>query len=170
MVALPFLYNEALVSCSTQVVWVWQNKSHNYSQRFPRHFTSMHLTAALGLTYFLQHLITGYRNELHLYIDVHDSYGETPLSRAAMYGHESAVELLLRNGAIIDARGAHIGRGDALYVASMQGFDKIVELLLRKDVDVHTRSSRLGLALKGASSGGHNKVVELLLANGAIDK
>lgn len=130
----------------------------------------MHVTAALGLTHLLQHLMVGYGDELHLYIDVHDSYGETPLSRAAMYGHESAVKLLLRNGAVIDARGVQIGRGDALYVASAQGFDKIVELLLRKDVDVHTQSSRLGLALKEASFGGHNKVVELLLANGAIDK
>lgn len=88
MVALPFLYDETLVSCSTQVTWVLQYKADDYSQNFPRHVTGMHLAASFGLVCLLQDLINGDGNGHRLHIDMQDSYGQTPLLRATENGHE----------------------------------------------------------------------------------
>jgi ankyrin repeat protein len=168
-VALPFLCDKALVSCSTQVTSIPQNKyGHygSYSQKFPRHVTGMHLAASFGLTCLLQDLIDGDGNGHRLHIDVQDSpYGQTPLLRAAENGHELAVELLLNKGADVNAQGEK-EYGSALQAASFEGHDKIVELLLSKGADVNAQGGYYGCALHAASLEGHDKTIELLLSKG----
>jgi ankyrin repeat protein len=167
MMALPFLCDEILVSCSAQVMSVsqYKYKYKDYSQDFPRNVTGMHLTASFGLACLLQDLINGDGNEHHLHVDVQDSYGWTPLSKAAENGHEKVVELLLSKGADVNAQGGVYG--NALQAASFGGHDTTVELLLSQGADVNAQGGGYGNALQAASYRGHDTTVELLLSQGA---
>ncbi|KAF4547234.1 Ankyrin repeat-containing protein 42 [Elsinoe fawcettii] len=88
----------------------------------------------------------------------------TLLSWSANTGQAELVELLLRNGADVNAQGGF--HGNALQAASAKGHDKIVELLLGNGVDVNAQGGEYGNALQAASAKGHDKIVELLLGNG----
>jgi ankyrin repeat protein len=97
------------------------------------------------------------------------------------------VELLLGKGADVNAQGGDFG--NALQAASHEGHEKVIKLLLGKGADVNAQDSRFGNALHAASKEGadanaqggdfgnalqaasylrHEKVVELLLAGGAV--
>ena len=84
---------------------------------------------------------------------------------ASECGHEHIVELLLANGADVNAQGGRYG--NALQAASQDGHNKIVELLLEKGANVNAQGGLYGNALQAASQRGHNKIVELLLEKGA---
>ena len=113
----------------------------------------------------------------------------SPLEAAAGGGHLKVVELLLKSGANL-SRGSELYR--ALNKAAGGGHLKVVELLLKNGADINIRSyspSLMAAARKGglgssftfyekdvdgyspsleaAAGGGHLKVVELLLKNGA---
>jgi ankyrin repeat protein len=77
---------------------------------------------------------------------------------ASKNGHRDIVELLLNKGANVDAQ-----EGQALVFASINGFTEIVKLLL-----VHKATKGYGDSLRAASKGGHVKIVERLLKNGAV--
>jgi ankyrin repeat protein len=84
---------------------------------------------------------------------------------AARKGHTEVVNLLLNNGADVNAQGGKYG--SALWAASRGGHEQVVELLLNNGADVNAQDRRYGGALQAASSGGHEQVVELLLNQGA---
>lgn len=122
------------------------------------------------------------------------SKGETPLQVAAENGHKALVELLLANGADVNARDsygmtplhhaknvsvaelllankasvdAEDGRYQTpLYWAAADGRKDVAELLLANQADVGSRT-RGTTPLHAAAHGGHRGLVELLLANGA---
>ncbi|KAJ1322984.1 ankyrin repeat domain-containing protein 50 [Microdochium nivale] len=100
------------------------------------------------------------------------------------------VQLLLDNGADINAQGGYFGNalqaavssgneelvqllldsgakvrqgGDALRMASSRGYEKTVQLLLNNGAHLNAQSESLQIA----SSGGHEKIVQLLLDNGS---
>ena len=75
------------------------------------------------------------------------------------------VELLLRNGADVNAQGGLFD--GALQAASYAGNEKLVKLLLENGADVNAYDELFGSALQRASSRGYKEVVELLLRNGA---
>lgn len=125
-----------------------------------------------------------------------DLLPDGPMAVAAIYGHESIIELL--SGMNIDLEGecmlgsplrcaALMGRerimrklielgadingcgqhGTALQAASMKGHIQIVEFLLRSGAKINQTGGMYGTALQAASYLGHLNVVEVLLDAGA---
>jgi len=84
---------------------------------------------------------------------------------ASEAGDEEEVELLLDEGADVNAQGGEYG--NALQAASYGGHAKVVELLLDKGADVDAQGGEYGNALLAASYQGHAEVVGLLLDNEA---
>ncbi|KAJ7142814.1 ankyrin repeat-containing domain protein, partial [Mycena epipterygia] len=99
-------------------------------------------------------------------------YGSA-LSVACAGGHITIVEMLLDNGADVNARGG--GKyGSALQAASIGGHKDIVRLLLEKGAEINAMGRKHGngftlpgSALQDASEKGHVEIVLMLLQNGA---
>ncbi|ERS97064.1 hypothetical protein HMPREF1624_06393 [Sporothrix schenckii ATCC 58251] len=91
-------------------------------------------------------------------------YGNA-LQAASYKGYEKIVQLLLDNGADVNAQGGHYG--NALQAVSLRGHEKIVKLLFDKGADIHVQGGHFGNALQAASVFGHKKIIELLLDKGA---
>jgi|GEM_PF-212966 len=98
--------------------------------------------------------------------DVNNSGGvTTPLVEAADRGTIAAVELLLQNGAAVNA--ADAAGSTALMAASQRGAPDIVALLLEHGADANQRSKLGSTALSLANSAGHIAVVKRLRQAGA---
>ncbi|RYN17333.1 hypothetical protein AA0112_g12092 [Alternaria arborescens] len=93
-----------------------------------------------------------------------DKIGRTPLLIAAEHGHPGVIELLLEEGAEVNATSKI---GNALYAASYSNRKEVVELLLGKDIDINVRSGKYGTPLQAASAKGHKGIVALLSDKGA---
>ncbi|KAL9100680.1 MAG: hypothetical protein Q9163_003967 [Psora crenata] len=113
-------------------------------------------------------------------------YGNA-LQAASYKGYNKVVQMLLDNRANINAQGGWYG--NALQAASYKGDDKVVQILLDKGANINAQGGKYGNALQAASYGGyntlqaasyrgydilqaasykgHNKVVQMLLDNGA---
>lgn len=91
--------------------------------------------------------------------------GFTPLHIAADYGHKDVAELLINNGAEVDALSACAST--PLSSATICGHKDIVELLIAKGAAVNTKTTKGFIPLHFASSRGHKEIVELLIAKGA---
>ena len=85
------------------------------------------------------------------------SYGNA-LQATSFGGHDRTVELLLNEGADVNAQGGH--SGDTLQTP--QRHDRAVELLLSNGVNINAQGGMYGNALQAASLGGHDLIVELL--------
>jgi ankyrin repeat protein len=88
---------------------------------------------------------------------------ETPLHLAAQEGHKDLVELLLANGADVNAESS-FGL-TSLHVAVEH--KDVVELLLANKVEINAKASDGETPLHMVSKSDHKDVVELLLANRA---
>ena len=93
-----------------------------------------------------------------------DDYGNA-LQAASFGGHEKVVQMLLDQGADVNAQGGEYG--NALQAASVKGHEKVVQMLLDQGADVNAQGGNYGNALQAASVGGHEKVVQMLLDQGA---
>lgn len=124
--ALDFLLCKAKVEASSQALIVDNRYKWNleYSQRFPRNMTGLHLAAYFGVEEIVEeHHWKGAET------DAKDTYGRTPLSWASRYGHEAVVQLLLEKGAAVDLTDED-GRTPLLR-ASRNGHEVVVKQLLR---------------------------------------
>jgi ankyrin repeat protein len=93
------------------------------------------------------------------------SYGSTALHWAAGKGRKEIVELLLANGADVNAKNKD---GETpLYLAARDGRMDAVELLLTKGADVNAKNKDGETPLYLVAGDGRKDVVELLLAKGA---
>jgi ankyrin repeat protein len=93
-----------------------------------------------------------------------DNTGCTALYRAAEKGHDEVVQLLLENGADVNAQGGFCE--NALQVASDLGHDAVVKTLLDNGANVNAVGI-YGTALQAASLHGYEVIVRLLLDYGA---
>lgn len=96
--------------------------------------------------------------------------GWTPLMLAAAAGQEGISQLLVQNGADINARGFGGEQTEgitALMTAAMHGHLPIVNFLLEKGANVHFRSRSGFTALLLAASRGHLNCIDALLEKGA---
>lgn len=158
---MRFLENETLVEASTQTLMAFKTspQDSNYSQRFPRRVTGLHLASYFGIEQAVP-LLLG-RNGL----DSGDSYGRTPLSWAAINNHEHIAKLLLENGAKLEARST---TGEtALAYAALNGHGPVVMLLLSMGAQVDARSDSQSTPLLYAARRGHHNVVKILICHGA---
>ena len=94
--------------------------------------------------------------------------GDTPLHSAAQWGHTEIVQLLLNNGAVVDA--ANESQQTPLHYASAFRHKQVVELLVNAGADLNRKEkngySPLALASWPKSSP-RNDVSELLIQKGA---
>ncbi|SLM38552.1 P-loop containing nucleoside triphosphate hydrolase, partial [Lasallia pustulata] len=89
----------------------------------------------------------------------------TPLYYGSLAGVTELVQLLLKNGADVNAQGGYYD--SALQAASNGGHESVVQLLLDNGAGINTQGGQYGNALQGASYRGHESVVQLLLKNKA---
>lgn len=90
---------------------------------------------------------------------------QTALILAAINGHKSMVELLLRNGASINQRGSE--EKTALHVVADRGFQAVVEVLLANHASLDALDRNKWTPLEYASRSRQFKTAALLLASGA---
>lgn len=93
---------------------------------------------------------------------------ETALRVASTWGHDDAVQRLLRSG--VDANGNGRNYGTVLQAASARGHKDIVILLLGSDADPNFAGGDYGSALCAACANGHEDLVNILLGNKKIVK
>ena len=96
-----------------------------------------------------------------------DLYEWRPLHYAAFSGSLQAMELLLHNGADVDAVSCY--GATALHAAAAAGWEEIVKLLLSMGADVNARYPKnpKHSALALAATHGHIQVMGVLIARGA---
>jgi ankyrin repeat protein len=84
-------------------------------------------------------------------VDSKSNNGRTPLSWAAVNGHEAAVKLLLEKNADVDLKDNEYGQ-TSLSWAAVNGHEAVVKLLLEKNADVDLKDqSRPGTKIKGSN-------------------
>ena len=90
---------------------------------------------------------------------------ETALHRAAENGQLGLVQLLIREGADVNAEGDH--QGTPLHLAAEAGCEEVVEVLLSGGADLKRRDWTGRSPLHYAARSGHLGVVETLVERGA---
>jgi ankyrin repeat protein len=127
------------------------------------HIASMHGLVGL-LTAILQ-----MGGEAWMYIDAKAAQDRTPLTWAAIRGHEAIVRLLLETGDVDTNAKASNGWTPLMWAAA-RGHEAIVRLLLETgDVDTNAKDSNGLTPLMGAAIRGHEAIVRLLLETGDVD-
>lgn len=91
-------------------------------------------------------------------------YGSA-LQAASYEGNKTVVQLLLKNGADVNAQGGAFG--NALQAALYDGHVEVIGLLLRHGADVNAQGREGGNALQAALRYGHENLIQLLLVCGA---
>ena len=102
-------------------------------------------------------------------VNSRDNKGQTPLHFAANRGQKEILEVLLANGADIEARDGR-WHNTALLNASVRGRKEVVELLLEKGANIEAKDGNGGTPLNLTSGYGtsvHTDVIQLLLDRGA---
>ncbi|MHC4546381.1 MAG: ankyrin repeat domain-containing protein, partial [Planctomycetota bacterium] len=97
------------------------------------------------------------------FVNSKDESGYTPLILAASAGNKDLCEVLIANGANLEAHGQH---GTALYEAAIGNYKDIVELLIKNGANLNAQGEN-GTALHEAAIGNHKDIAELLIKNGA---
>ena len=160
--ALTFLKNNLKVASAVQVMFAPDNYSEDYcdySQGAPEGMLGVHLCAYFGLDSILMSLLK--RGDVAA--DSQDDGGRTPLSWAAVGGHEAVVRLLVaRDDVAADSQDD--GGRTPLSWAAVGGHEAVVRLLAARD-DVAADSQDEGgqTPLSLAAAGGHEAVVRLLV-------
>ncbi|KAJ6527970.1 hypothetical protein DFH09DRAFT_161679 [Mycena vulgaris] len=89
----------------------------------------------------------------------------TPLYLCSEQGYPALVQLLLDNGADVDAPGGEYG--SPLLAATIRGNTGVVQLLLERRSDINFEDEERGSAFRVASEDGKIEIAQLLLEHGA---
>ena len=89
----------------------------------------------------------------------------TGLQAAACSGHYDIVQILIKNGADVNAQIGPLGT--ALQVACGEGHGDIVQLLIENGADVNAQAGFYGTALQAAAMAAHMSIIQQLLEKGA---
>jgi ankyrin repeat protein len=108
-----------------------------------------------------QHIAAG--TDLNAKNEVARGVGETPLHKAAGEGRKKVAELLIANGADVDASS---GGMTPLHKAATRGEKEIVELLITAGADVNAKINGVVTPLDWARIGRHTEISDLLRKHG----
>lgn len=128
----------------------------------PSHAEPIHDASENGDLAKLTELIQNNPNS----INSTDQFGDTPLLLAAKRGHFDAVNLLLKHGAIVDAKGGFV-HDTSLTAAARNGYTEIVRILLDAGADVNAKNDYKETALHLAAEWNKIETAALLLSRGA---
>eukprot|EP00903_Cladosiphon_okamuranus_P012668 g11848.t1 len=92
--------------------------------------------------------------------------GATALHQAASGGHVACIELLLKNGSVIDER-LLTNNNSPLHLACGNGHLEAVKVLVAASSEVNAGNTYGNSPIHSALIGGHRSIVELLLEKGA---
>ena len=95
-----FLSQDAKLSASVQVLCVIELTGANYPRQFPSEVSALWFASLYGLEYTVSHLLASQRHS----VGKKTTWGDTALHRAADCGNVEILELLLSNGADINAK------------------------------------------------------------------
>ena len=153
-----------------QVIW---EREYTYGKPVPFLISGLFLASFFGLEDLVVALLEEGED-----IAAKGEHDWTALHMGVEGGHAAMVQLLLNNGAHIDARivdkatiiGGRFNRYDgsmALHIAAENNHTEVLETLLKNGAEIDAMTSYNETALHWASGGGHAAVVQLLLNNGA---
>ena len=84
---------------------------------------------------------------------------------ATQKGYSTIIEILLKNGANVNARDKF--KQTPLHLAILHGHSTIVEILLQNGANVNAKDRFKQTPLLLATQKGHSTIIEILLKNGA---
>jgi len=154
----------ALLIVTLMVLFVWLVFTGGVSE--------IHVAAAQGDLAGVESILAE-KPEL---VNARDKDGWSPLHMAANAGHNRMVELLLANGAEVNAKTFKKSRWGysnkefswtALHMAANAGNKEMAKLLLANGAEVNVKTNIGHTPLHMACIDGHKEMVVLLLANGA---
>ncbi|OQE34403.1 hypothetical protein PENCOP_c018G00646 [Penicillium coprophilum] len=120
------------------------------------------------------HLVAfnGHEQEIHAILSVDksdinkpDGMNTYPVIWASLNGYDTIVELLLEQGADVNAQGGHYG--NALRAACFGDYDNIAKMLIEHGADVNAQGGPYGNALRVACSKGNATIAQILVKHGA---
>jgi hypothetical protein len=160
--ALPYLQNSNLVSCSEEVKRTYKTILGDYLRHLESGATSLHVTAGSGLLYLSEKLLLPSGGNVNAMANSRDSYSRTPMFLAAVNGHEATVKLLMEREDV-DVNARDRSGVTVLMYAAVNGQRDVVELLItRHDVNMDATDGFGHTALELAQIYGHTAIVELL--------
>ena len=121
------------------------------------------VACAFGLSKFLKDPALSFMELNQLQKSGDDDY--TLLLFAVECGHDQIVQLLLNQGADINAQGGF--SGTTLQTALTEGHVKMIQMLLDRGADINAQGGHYGNALQAALRNGYDEVVQMLLDKGA---
>ena len=148
------------------LLWLHIFRSHRYLNLQLVPPSDLTIACCFGLTAAVQLLL---EKSCDIDVDSKDTYGQMPLSAAAMRGHSAVVELLVATDKVdVDSRDTY-GQ-TPLSRAAEEGHSAVVELLVATGkVDVDSKDTYGQTPLSLAAMRGHSAVVELLVATDQVD-
>ncbi|KAJ5493902.1 hypothetical protein N7463_009989 [Penicillium fimorum] len=123
--------------------------------------TALHLAAFNGHEQQVSSILAASK----VNIDIADETGTYPIIWASMNGHDTVVQMLVHQGANVNARSG--GRRNALRAACFRGHSKIAQMLLDYGADINAQSRSHETALYAACYMGHGKIAQILVDYGA---
>ncbi|KAI9744634.1 MAG: hypothetical protein M1818_002163 [Claussenomyces sp. TS43310] len=143
-------------------------------RNWPGHFRSANITSSSALLGPALGLFRDPQDQLKIWYGYMRALTSGPCNTtpnsliiSSQLGLDQIIELLLQNGANVNANFEDENFYDALQAASTGGHRVVAELLLQRGANANAHGGYFGNALYAASSGGHNAVAELLLQKGA---
>ena len=147
----------AIQTLALEICVRWPNP---YMQKF----SGTHAIAYFGLSENMADLCKTGRD-----INLEDEHGQTPLSLAAKYGHESITHMLIKRDDV-DVNARNLCRRTPLLLAAKSGHEAVVRLLIdREDIDINAKDMFNRTPLSVAAENGHEAVVRLLIERDDVD-
>ena len=147
----------AIQTLALEICVRWPNP---YMQKF----SGTHAIAYFGLSEDMADLCKTGRD-----INLEDEHGQTPLSLAAKYGHESITHMLIKRDDV-DVNARNLCRRTPLLLAAKSGHEAVVRLLIeREDIDINAKDMFNRTPLSVAAENGHEAVVRLLIERDDVD-
>ncbi|KAK7991518.1 hypothetical protein PG988_000312 [Apiospora saccharicola] len=156
---LDFMCSECKSASSLQVLYSGLSRMEARYDRFPGHFSKLHVAAYWGLCQVFDALKRGDDYD----IDNQDSQGTTALHLAAQYSHVKFLKKLLHGDIKLDLRNE---KGyTALIWAGRNGHSEVIQLLLQSQADVLAEDMEGWTALDWAIINRHNEAAKVLLGH-----